>query len=105
MPKDQWAFLPGDDELEEPLDELPAEESAVHLDAGGTATPASDPGRSEVLLGADTVPPPVSFFPDEEPEESRLGRPDEVAEDDRAEDLEEILEEQHYAFGAESSEE
>ena len=77
------------------------EESALHIDEPGP-TPAEDPGRAEVDL-ADHVEEALSasYFSDEEPEgPSGNGS---VRPDGHVEDLEEILETQHYAFAPEAS--
>jgi hypothetical protein len=99
MPKDQWDFVPKDDELEEQREQLAPEVSAVHVNHGPARTPATDPGEADVLVGSDEEGL-AQFFDDEEPE-SVSGRP-EVA--DEEEDLEELLEEQHYSFPPEREE-
>lgn len=98
MPTDQWDFVPRDDEFGDSLDRG-AEEAALHVDRP-VPTPAEDPGRAEVdladhpeeLLG-------VSYFADEEPEgaSSNGSKP----RDEHTEDVEELLEAQHYAFAPE----
>jgi len=100
MPKDQWDFVPKDDELEEQPDQPAPEVSAVHVNRGPARTPATDPGEADVLVGSEDEVV-AQFFDDEEPEPE----PAEPEPVERDEDLERLLEEQHYAFPPESSEE
>ncbi len=101
MPTDQWDYVPRDDELGE-VPERGPEESALHLDQQ-VPTPAEDPGRAEVDL-ADHSEQDIgaTYFLDEEPEGSRDKGSRPPAE--HTEDLEEILEVQHYAFAPEAAE-
>ena len=101
MPKDQWDFVSKDDEVEEPRDEPAPEVSALHVTKGPARTPASDPGESEVLVGMDDDSEVAQFFDDEEPE----GEVAAVEAEAPEEDLEQLLEEQHYAFAPETVEE
>jgi hypothetical protein len=97
QPLDEWEFLPGDDELTETVG-LSAEAAALHVEGDvHDALPAEDPGRAEVVLDADSNGGPVTYFEDEQPE----GAPPWAEADDETEpDLEQVLESQHYAFGA-----
>lgn len=109
MPKDQWKFIPSDDELGEEIREGATDEgpetAAVHVEAERESTPAEDPGRSDVQLGdrgtEDWEDTPVRYLDDEQPE---FGADGDSFESDTEEDLEEILEEQHYAFGSQDEE-
>ncbi|KAA0236275.1 MAG: hypothetical protein JJLCMIEE_00027 [Acidimicrobiales bacterium] len=105
MPKDQWKFIPSDDELGEDADDEGPEAAAVHVEAEHDSTRAEDPGRSDVQLGDrgtdDWEDTPVRYLEDEQPE---FGADGESSDSDTEEDLEEILEEQHYAFESQDEE-
>jgi hypothetical protein len=99
MPRDQWKFVTTDETL---TDEPANEELAVRVDGSDAITPAHDPGRADVLLGAVDEGPPKQYFADEEPEDAAEEEKLEEAEADL--DLEGLLEEQHYAFPDEPAE-
>ncbi len=131
QPPDEWSFLRPDVLIDDgDVDQLQAaetrapEETALHIDRTDRLRSAADPGRAEVTIDPDVnaAPPVVSYFDDEEPEIATRGwvhrngaspsRPIDGAsdddpsahadnEDDGEPDLEDILESQHYAFGAE----
>ncbi len=103
QPLDEWDFLGNDDADDgDPAPELAkaAEVAAMHRDARAFETPAEDPGRADVALGASGSEPVArTYFSDEEPEETADGPVRLRTEDDDHEpDLEEILESQHYSF-------
>lgn len=100
MPRDQWKFVTTNEEFD---DALEPEEAAVHLEGDSVPPPAEDPGRAEVTLGDDSEGGLRSeWFADEEPDDPALAELLVAASDD--EDLEELLEEQHYAFAPDPEE-
>ncbi len=100
MPRDQWKFVTTNEEFD---DGLEPEEAALHMEGDGVVPPAEDPGRAEVLLGDDSDrEAPGEWFEDEEPEDDALAA--RLTEAEEEEDLEQLLEEQHYAFAPESEE-
>lgn len=103
MPRDQWKFVTSDESL---ADEEPSEELAMHVVDHDPATPVEDVGRADVVvdpLDADGERAPAVYFPDEEPDDPRAEAALEAA--DEQGDLEDLLEEQHYAFGDEADDE
>ena len=100
MPKDQWKFIPSDDNLSDDSPAEEPEETAVHIEPDFRVACAEDPGRSDVELADhgtdDWEGTPVRHLDDEQ---SEFGDDGENASDTESEDdLERILEEQHYAF-------
>lgn len=105
QPKDEWTFLRpeefSDDAALDAIDrmvERGPEERAMHVEH--LVRPVTDPARSEVATG---IPParelPVTYFDDEQPEVPTPPGP----ESDHEQDIEELLESQHYAFGSDEA--
>jgi len=95
QPDDLWNTLPSEEDEFYDESRPCAEERAMHVVR--TTTQAEDPGRSEVDLdGASDVV--EGQFDDEEPEAAVVTSQD----DDIEEDVEEVLESQHYAFEPET---
>lgn len=100
MPRDQWKFVTTSEEFEEGPE---PEEAALHVEEQGVVPPAEDPGRAEVQLGDDDgVEALTGWFEDEEPEDAVLAA--RLGEERATDDLEQLLEEQHYSFPPESDE-
>ena len=95
QPDDLWETLPSqEDEFYDARQPAP-EERALHF--ARAATPAEDPGRSDVALDGTTDDIEVHFA-DEEPETLVAPSHGDDADQD---DVEAVLESQHYAFGPE----
>ena len=109
QPVDEWDYLSNDDEspgTPPAVREQPAAEvAAMHVRADHTRSPAWDPGRTDVAMGADgDGGDGPRYFADEEPEQPGSWPAGSVpagasSEDEHEPDLGEILESQHYAFG------
>jgi hypothetical protein len=85
--------------LTDEVEDVAAEEDAMHLDPESEVVVETGPHWSE-LTEAEEVPAsdaPVSYFADEHPEPA-AARTGNGARDEREPDLEELLERQHYAF-------
>jgi hypothetical protein len=90
--EDMWDFLPSDDEVVEFVS-LSPEESALHVaEPSEWLRPIEDPGRQDVVTAdADAIAPIVA----DDEDDGVIHRAS-----DREPDLEELLEQQHYAFPA-----